>query len=80
MYAIRSYYVNTLTEVKLARPCSLQLTALDLPEKFEWIDEAIERIRWPDSNAPAVCLLDTGVNRSHPLLARLITDDDLDIV
>lgn len=32
------------------------------------------RITPPGANAPAVCLLDTGVNRAHPLLALALSE------
>ncbi len=72
--------LNTLTEVRKVRPCSLDLTDLPGPEQSEWIDEALHRIQFPDNSAPAVCLLDTGVNRGHPLLQRLLNEEDVDTI
>ena len=72
--------LNTLTEVRMVRPCSIDLSELPGPEQNEWIAEAQERIRFPSPNAPAVCLLDTGVNRAHPLLANLLAEDDMETV
>jgi hypothetical protein len=72
--------LNTLTEVKKVRPCSIDLSDLPGPEQHEWIDEALGRVTLPGINAPAVCLLDTGVNREHPLLANLLAEEDLDTV
>ena len=46
----------------------------------EWIDDLAERIVWPPNDTPAVCLLDTGVNRSHPLLEPAISPNHLDAV
>lgn len=72
--------LNTLTEVHKVRPCSLDLSELPGPEQHEWIGAALERIEWPDENAPAVCVLDTGVNRAHPLLSQLLTESDTDTI
>lgn len=72
--------LNCLSEVRKARPCSVGLTDISGIEQEEWIDEALERINWPDDDAPAVCLLDTGVNRGHALLEPLISPSDMDTV
>ncbi len=72
--------LNTLTEVRKVCPCSIDLSDLPGPEQHEWIDEALQRISQPEANAPAVCLLDTGVNREHPLLSALLAADDVDSV
>jgi len=72
--------LNTLTEIRKVRPCRLDLTDLTGPEQFEWIDEALSRINWPDLDAPAVCLLDTGVNREHPLIKELLNQNDLETI
>ncbi len=42
-----------------------------------FIDNLAERVTWPGSDAPAVCLLDTGVNRAHPLIEPALSVDDL---
>lgn len=72
--------LNTLTEIRKVRPCSIDLSELPGMEQQDWVEEAISRIHWPDEQAPAVCLLDTGVNREHPLLVNLITEADLDTI
>ncbi len=72
--------LNTLSEIRIARPCSLGLTELKDSEQEEWLDEALERIQWPSDDAPAVCLLDTGVNRGHSLLEPLLNEDDTQTV
>lgn len=45
-----------------------------------WADELKARLVLPDDAAPAVCVLDTGVNRGHPLLAELLNERDHDTV
>lgn len=37
-------------------------------EQQAWIENLAERTIWPGSEAPAVCILDTGVNRGHALI------------
>lgn len=72
--------LNSLSEIRMARPCSVGLTDLSGIEQEEWIDEALERIHWPSDEAPAVCLIDSGVNRSHPLIEPLLHEDDCETV
>lgn len=72
--------LNCLSEVRRARPCSVGLTDLNGLEQEEWIDEALSRIEWPGEDAPAVCLLDTGVNRRHPLIEPILSIKDMSTV
>jgi hypothetical protein len=65
--------LNCLSEIRKARPCNVGLTDLNGLEQEEWIDEAYECIDWPADDAPAVCLLDTGVNRGHPLIEPMLS-------
>ena len=37
-------------------------------EQHEWTDGLAERIVWPGTDAPSVCIFDTGVNRGHALI------------
>lgn len=41
------------------------------------IEELSERIEWPDRDLPAVCLLDSGVARAHPLIEPALDEDDM---
>jgi len=45
-------------------------------EQHAWTEDLAERIEWPGINVPAVCLLDTGVNRSHPLIEPALAPTD----
>ncbi|MCB6178106.1 S8 family peptidase [Rhodobacter sp. Har01] len=45
--------------------------------QHDWSDDLASRIEWPGTEVPAVCLLDTGVNRGHALLEPAIGPDDL---
>jgi len=42
------------------------------------IEDFKSRISLPTENAPAVCLLDTGVNYEHPLISELLSPDEMD--
>ncbi|MFM9861560.1 S8 family peptidase [Pseudoxanthobacter sp. M-2] len=45
--------------------------------QHDWSDDLAERIAWPGADVPAVCLLDTGVNRAHTLLEPALAEVDL---
>ncbi|OYP38020.1 serine protease [Rhodopirellula sp. MGV] len=61
-----------LAEVRLAKLLAGEFLELPLSGQAEYIHDALTRISFPESNAPAVCHLDTGINRDHPLLAGAI--------
>lgn len=45
-------------------------------EQREWIDDLLERRTLALDDAPAVCILDTGITPKHPLLKKLIDTED----
>ncbi|WP_296277142.1 S8 family serine peptidase, partial [Pseudomonas sp. UBA7530] len=47
-------------------------------EQYQWAEELLERTTFAaPENAPHICILDTGVNHGHPLLAPALADPDL---
>ena len=50
---------------------------LTVDEQAEYVVDLAGRLNPPSSDAPAVCLLDTGVARTHVLLADSLHPDDL---
>lgn len=45
--------------------------------QHDWATDLAERTVWPGVDVPRVCLLDTGVNRSHVLIEPALAEDDL---
>jgi hypothetical protein len=45
-------------------------------EQHPWVDGLLDRIVTAPPNSPAVCLLDTGVARSHPLIEGSLSASD----
>ena len=45
-------------------------------DQSAWITDIQSRIQAPDITAPAVCILDTGVNRNHPMLETVLNRND----
>jgi hypothetical protein len=46
-------------------------------DQHAWTDGLAGRIIWPGTDAPAVCMFDTGVNRSHVLIEPALSPGDL---
>lgn len=74
--------LNCVAELRRAKETAEIFESMSPPEQQEWVDETLARMTLPpDTDAtPRVCLLDSGVNRGHPLLAPLISGDDLHTV
>lgn len=49
-------------------------------EQYAWAANLAERVTWPPNDTAAVCLLDTGVNRAHPLIEPALSPDNLDSI
>ena len=73
--------LNSIAELRRAKETASFFDSLTLPEQSEWLDDLIDRTTFnsgPDT--PYVCLLDTGVNRRHPLIAPVLDTADLHTV
>lgn len=69
--------LNCLTELHEPQVTAEFFTGMTPVEQKPWVDDAIRRASWPSPDAPAVCLLDTGVNNEHPLLSPACAPADL---
>ena len=58
-----------VAELRKAKELATDYRELAPRGQREFIDDLLGRLGPPDADAPAVCLLDSGVNREHPLLA-----------
>jgi hypothetical protein len=68
--------LNSIAELRLARVRVEDFYALTPIEQAEWVHDLRQRASPPALDAPAVCLLDTGVTRIHPLLEIALSQDD----
>lgn len=66
---------DLLAELRLAKLLPGEFLALTPSEQNEFITELKGRVAPPTAEAPAVCHLDTGVNREHPLLEMAIGEE-----
>ncbi|MCA2318083.1 S8 family peptidase [Mycobacterium intracellulare] len=64
---------------ELRRPHDVASFLAELPasEQMPWADDLLNRLQAADGDAPVVCVLDTGVQDSHPLLTASL--DALDV-
>ncbi len=74
-------YTDRLAELRKPRETAEYFTYLDKPEQATWMQDLLGRLdaQLNDSEI-ALCLLDTGVNIDHPLLAPLIPVANLDAI
>ncbi len=74
--------LNCVAELRRAKETAEFFDGMTPPEQRQWVDETLARLTMAsaDDATPRVCLLDSGVNRGHPLLAPFITTSDLHTV
>ena len=68
--------LNSIAELRRAKETADFFDELEPEEQADWIDELLSRTTFPgsDEDVPAVCVLDTGVNRGHPLLSPVLEE------
>ncbi len=70
---------NSLDDIaELRRPHDVAnlLPSLPASEQAEWVDELRQRLHAAGPDAPTVCIVDTGVQEGHPLLADSLAPGD----
>ncbi|MEM7353286.1 MAG: S8 family peptidase [Acidobacteriota bacterium] len=68
--------LSDLAEVRRAKETASFFSNLLTVDQADWLRELRERSTEAPSDAPAVCVLDTGVNRQHPLLEPSLAEED----
>ncbi len=71
--------LNSIAELRRAKETAEFFDSLSSEEQSEWVDELLGRMDFarPGEMVPYVCLLDTGVNAEHALLAPVFEPPDL---
>jgi hypothetical protein len=69
--------IDDFAELRAAHTNASFFTHLSQIEQAEWVDDLIARTQPAPEEAPAACVLDTGVNRGHPLLDHSLAEDDM---
>lgn len=74
--------LNCVAELRRAKETAHFFDGMTPTEQQEWVDETLDRLTVaPDEDStPRVCLLDSGVNRGHPLVSPFIASADLHTV
>ncbi len=74
--------LNSVAELRRAKETAAFFDALPPEEQPAWVQELLDRTEFADAEAgvPYVCVLDTGVNRGHPLLSPAIEASDMHTV
>ncbi len=66
-----------IAELRKAKETAEFFDSLAQDQQRAWVDDLLERTHEAGEDAPRVCLLDTGVNRGHPLLEHSMESEDL---
>lgn len=74
--------LNCVAELRRAKDTAEFFTGSVLSEQRLWADDMLARLQIPaeEQDVPYVCLLDSGLNRTHPLLASLVKENDVHTV
>ena len=69
--------IDDFAELRAAHTNSSFFTRLSRIEQAQWVDDLLGRTQPAPDDAPAACVLDTGVNRGHPLLEHSLAEADM---
>jgi len=60
---------DAVAELRLAKDTPSTFLEMGAAEQVEWAGDLVDRLVAPNALAPAICLLDSGATREHPLIA-----------
>lgn len=69
--------LDDVAELRNLHEVSTVVPASEPAEQQEWVRDLLERLIPPPSGAPAVCVLDCGVKRTHPLLQNALPKESM---
>lgn len=74
--------LNCVAELRCAKETAEFFDSMGVDEQRAWMDDLLGRAQFPDDadHIPRICLLDSGVNRAHSLIAPVMDDGDLHTV
>lgn len=68
--------LDDLAELRKPHELPQTLASASAIDQRDWVDQLAERTTATDRDAAAVCILDTGVSREHPLLSHSLAVPD----
>lgn len=68
--------LHDVAELRRAKETAALFIDMTPAEQGDWVRDLLSRVFGPGPAAPSVCLLDTGVNRGHPLLEHALAEED----
>jgi hypothetical protein len=71
------HLLNCVAELRKAKDTADFFSEMPPTEQAEWVQTALANLTPPSNLAPAVCILDTGISRLHPLIAPALQESDL---
>jgi hypothetical protein len=71
--------LNCVAELRRAKETAELFDGMNTEEQHQWMEDLLARTVFPShqDEVPRVCLLDSGVNRAHPLLDPALKSEDL---
>lgn len=69
--------LDDIAELRRPHDVASFLTQLSAREQADWVTELRDRTRAANGDAPVVCILDTGVQQTHPLLSDSLAESDV---
>lgn len=63
-------------ELRKAKELASHYVDMEGAEQADFVADVVERIVLPGKNPPCVCIIDWGVNRSHPMLKPALAEED----
>jgi hypothetical protein len=68
--------LDDLAELRRPRIVAELIAAEPASTQAEWVDQLADRLEGPAKDAPAACIVDTGVHQAHPLLQASLDESD----
>jgi len=75
-WARSNVLLTQLAELRRGRTLATEMVTLPAVDQREWIDDLLSRLAVAPKSAPSVLLIDSGVNREHPLLVDSLAKTD----
>ena len=69
-------HTDAIAELRLNRDTPAAFMEMEPTGQIQWVGEVLGRLTPPPDNAPAVCILDSGAARNHPLIRPVLASGD----